>query len=93
MFETAHNCDDFLTWLNEFPYPSYYNYFGADVASNPSPVNWTSYAKYGWAPKDRRFGPSEMEALLRYSDRGSPALTSDLFCSVRKAWPTPRPGS
>jgi hypothetical protein len=71
MFTIAHNCDDFYTWLNEFPYPSYYNYF--------CPNGWTSYSKYGWAPKDRRFGPGHMEALLRYGDTGSPALTSDLF--------------
>jgi hypothetical protein len=71
MFTVAHNCDNFYTWFNEFPYPSYYNYF--------DPSGWTSYSKYGWAPKDRRFGPSHMEALLRYGDTGSPALTSDLF--------------
>jgi hypothetical protein len=70
-FMSTHNCDNMWAWPNEFPYPSYYNYF--------DPAGWTSYAKYGWAPKDRRFPFSDMESLLRYGDTGSPALLSDLF--------------
>lgn len=70
-FFITHNCDNFFAWRNEFPYPSYYNYF--------DPAGWTAYAKQGWAPKDRRFPFSDMESLLRYGDTGSPALVSDLF--------------
>ena len=48
-------------------HPQIYNYF--DPAQNT----------YAPGPQDRRFAPGNMEALLRYADMGSPALSSDLF--------------
>ena len=51
--------------------PNLYNYF------DPT-QNW--YFNSGLLRlNNRRFPVGDMEALLRYSDRGSPALTSDLF--------------
>lgn len=45
---------------------------------------------YGATMQDRRFGPSHLEALLRYGDKGSPALTSDLFKLCPQSFGNPR---
>lgn len=57
--------------MDEGGAPTMYNYF------DPT-QNW--YWNGGLQRcNDRRFPASDLEALYRYSDRGSPALTSDLF--------------
>lgn len=66
-------------------HPNLYNYFACDSPYIPAGTanyipaqNW-----YGNAVQTNinnyRFPPSDMEALLRYGDRGSPALGSTLF--------------
>jgi len=67
-----------------FPYYSG-NYDGGVFASpcrnHPLLYNFFMPAQsyYYPGPQDRAFGVGTLEALLRYGDRGSPALTSDLF--------------
>ncbi|MBY0523188.1 MAG: hypothetical protein K2R98_07305 [Gemmataceae bacterium] len=52
-------------------HPRLYNYFSPEQ---------NTYSTLGvTAQKDRRFAASNMEALLRFGDCGSPALTSNLF--------------
>ncbi len=59
---------DNFTGGDETPYPTFYNFF--------DPSGWNAFEA---GARDRCFPISSMEALLRYNDRGSPALTSDLF--------------
>ncbi|MBY0523682.1 MAG: hypothetical protein K2R98_09790 [Gemmataceae bacterium] len=56
-------------------YPNFYNFF--------DPSGWNMFRA---GPKDRRFAASELEALLRYGDKGSPALRSDLFLLCPKSF-------
>ena len=50
--------------------PLLFNFFDPDYAT---------YEVHNRRPKDRIFSATNLEALLRYGDTGSPALTSDLF--------------
>ena len=64
-----------------YSHPMLYNFF--------SPTQ-NCLSSAGQAQKDRRFAASHMEALLRYSDRGSPALTSDLFRLCPNSFSNPK---
>lgn len=66
---------------DDSPYPSFYNFF--------DPTGWNIYTA---GVQDRRFGASHLEALLRYGDRGSPALSSDLFLLCPKSFGDPTIG-
>lgn len=67
----------------------YYDHEGNDSDLNGGPIHSNHPLLYNFfAPAqsyyhpgsaDRHFGISNLEALLRYGDRGSPALTSQLF--------------
>jgi hypothetical protein len=58
-------------WIELLSHPRNYNPF------NPSLNSWSSHGSI--SQHDRAFGVSNMEALLRYGDTGSPALTCELF--------------
>jgi hypothetical protein len=80
-----------------FPYYSG-NYDGGGYGNanrnNPLLYNFfmPTQSYYYPGPQDRAFPASTLEALLRYGDRGSPALTSDLFrcCPLSLANPKAR---
>jgi hypothetical protein len=63
----------------------YDNSSAAELNNHPALFNY--YFPQG---DDRIFLPSNMEALLRYGDKGSPALTSDLFRLLPQSLAQPR---
>jgi hypothetical protein len=72
--------------VSAFPtFPGGYdNSSGVEMANHPAGYNFLTASKVPAAPSvtdlgDRRFAPSNMEALLRFRDKGSPALTSELI--------------
>jgi len=76
-----------LAPTQSFPnYPGWYanGSQGAEMGFHALQFNFFNPAQPGYSQTqaqraDRTFPASNMEALLRYGDRGSPALTSDLF--------------
>lgn len=76
------NSRDNYTGGDDSPYPCMYNYF--------DPAGWNIHVA---GARDRRFGASHLEALLRYNDRGSPALSSDLFLLCPKSFGDPGIGA
>jgi hypothetical protein len=62
--------------------PSFPAGYGNGSGGGPGSERWQHPALgiHSWpASDDRRFAASDLEALLRYADQGSPALTSELF--------------
>lgn len=58
-------------WTELYSHPRNYNLF------SPTQNSWSNAGQV--AQRDRTFNLCNLEALLRYGDRGSPALSSDLF--------------
>jgi len=60
-------------------HPALYNYFANYTPSSPALNSYQNGAPPAQTLKNQWFRPGNMEALLRYADKGSPALTSQLF--------------
>jgi len=65
-----------------YSHPRLYNFFDPE---------WSYFTNVGKQQlRDRSFAPAQMEALLRYGDSGSPALSSDLFRLCPRSLAEPR---
>ena len=76
---THYGRDNFIAGGADSPYPTFYNFWDT--------TGWNTFAP---GARDKRFAISNLEAVLRYGDVGSPSMTSDLFKLCPQSFADPK---